>query len=73
MRRISRDINTAHPHLNEFVMSLGLIGDWHDVNEGIVIKLAAFDTMNGGQTARRAQNQPHSQFPEVDVRIRVSH
>lgn len=50
MCRISRDINAAHSRIDEVGMSLVLIGDWHDVNERIIVKIPAFDAIKDGQT-----------------------
>lgn len=49
MRRVSGDINAAHPRLDEVIMSLSLIGDRHDMSEGIIIKSATFDAVKDGQ------------------------
>jgi hypothetical protein len=46
---IPGNINATHPRLNEVVMSLVLISDWHDINEGIILERAAFDAVKNGQ------------------------
>lgn len=49
MRRISGDINAAHPRLNEVVMSVALVSDRHDVSEGIMVKSAILDAAKNSQ------------------------
>jgi len=50
VRRISGNINAAHPRLNEAAVRLVLIGDWHEASERIIVECAAFDAVKGGQT-----------------------
>lgn len=65
MCRISRDVNATHPRVNEDITSLVLIGDWHDVGEGIVVESAAFDAVKGGQTGCLEQMvSPTYKFPK---------
>ena len=61
---IPGNINTTHPRLNEVAMSLVLIGDRHDINEGIILERAAFDAVKNGQTVTHGQCQSAYKFPK---------
>ena len=45
MRGISGDINATHPRSDEVIVSLALVGDWHEVSEGIMVKGSPLNTV----------------------------
>lgn len=73
MRGISRDVDAAHPGVDEVGMSLVLVGYWHEVNEGIVVKRTAFNALKGRQALRQTQTKRNSQISEIDICVNVAH
>lgn len=73
MRGISGNVNTAHPRIDEFSMSLVLIGNWHDVSEGIIVESTALDAMEEDKTTTCEHIRVDLQAPKVDVGVYVPH
>lgn len=73
MCRISGDINTTHPRVNEVGMRLAFVGGWHQVNEGIIVERAAFNAAKCCQPLRQGQTERSLQVSEVNISVYVAH